>query len=147
MTKKEKEQFENDYEYNYTDNPNKLDRIVKKYKQISELSIYSTNIRISANEYVKYLNDILLNYPGTKVENQNSGKKSSGTFAIKKNGVFIVNQRFVKKCISNARNGKGLLNFAFFWKNIVLDKLDQSLSSRKQSVKPLQTKLFEQPKK
>ena len=118
-------------ESKYNQNEEKFNEVSEKFSHISDHSFYSTLTKIAAQEYVNYLNE---NFKGfhDKVINTNSGDNSNGqTFAIKTSNGFVVNKKFVQKCIKQAHK-KGLYKlFSFSKVNIVLDKLEETLANRK----------------
>ncbi len=114
-------------EEDYTTNEAKFQRILNKYPNISNASIYATQIKIASKEYVNYLNSFV---DFKEVINVNNGINKSDTFAIKRGKKFEVNNKFVQKCIKEAYNKGNFLLFSFIKVNIVLDKLEKALDKR-----------------
>ena len=113
---------------NYTTNEEKFQSIIEKFPEISTVSIYSTQLKIAAKEYVGFLNK--MSEHTKEVSNVNSGVKKGGTIAIKRGDHFVVNEKFVQKCIKEAREKDAFLLFSFSKVNIVLDKLEDVLAKR-----------------
>ena len=111
-------------ENKYTTNEYKFNKISSRFKNVSSLSFYTTQIKIATKEYAKFLNNA-----ESKIVSFNSSAGGQ-TFAIKKDGEFVVNERLVKQCIKKAKKGQ-FTTFWFFYVNIVLDELKEALSNRK----------------
>ena len=112
----------------YSQNEAKFLEISNMFRNVTDASFYSTQIKIAAKEYAKYLNNMI--DEGVQVMNTNTGHNSGGTFVIMKNNQYVVNEKFVQKCIKNAHKKSMFMQFGFSKVNIVLDKLMEALSSR-----------------
>ena len=113
----------------YSVNDAKFLEISKMFSNVSNISFYSTQIKIAAREYANYLNEMIVPI-ADDVTNVNLGLNTGGTFAIKRGNGFVVNEKFVQKCIKMARNEGLITQFSFSNTNVVLDKLKEALAAR-----------------
>jgi len=113
----------------YSVNDAKFYEVSKMFSNVSDISFYSTQIKIAAREYANYLNEVLLPL-ASNIGNTNTGTYTGGTFVVKRGGRFIVNEKFVQKSIKLARDKGIITQFSFSNTNIVLDKLKEALAAR-----------------
>jgi hypothetical protein len=106
------------------ENKQLFNEILLKFKHISNVSIYRTQLKIAVDKYCESLNEIsgfgasiLLNY----------GKES---FAIKKGNTYIPNDVLIQQCFKDAEKGK-YRTFAFTYFEATLYELEKQLSQRK----------------
>ena len=114
-------------ENQYESNEYKFNKISSRFSNVSNLSFYTTQIKIATREYVKYLNSL----DAKNVVITNTGSTSEQSFAIRKENEYVINERLVKQCIKRAKNKGQFQMFGFFKVNIVLDKLQEALSQSK----------------
>jgi hypothetical protein len=116
----------------YLGNEAKFQEIFKEFSYLSDGTIYSTFLKIATKEYANFLNEIQSNTTSNVVNLASTGFKP---FVIKQGGIFVVNEKLVKKSITEAHK-KGVYTLIdFFYINIVLDKVRIELSSRKKNKK------------
>lgn len=106
-----------------------------KYKKLIYMSNGSFNlenyillIKIAAFEYARFLTSF--HKQNITIEKNSSGINKGDAFVIASKKGFKPNNRFINKCISNARKGEGAIVFEFCKTNIVLDKLENSIKRR-----------------